>query len=68
MFRNACVKLTNSVFAVRHVGRDSNPPLLSHAQPLQGFVHPLDHISHADVSVIGAVSLVAVKGSVTPKS
>lgn len=44
--------------------RDGDPSLLSYAQPLQGFVHPSDHISHADVSVIGAVSLVAVKRSV----
>lgn len=63
-----CVKLTNSIFAVRQVRRDGNPSLLSYAQSYQGFVHPSDHISHADVSVIGAVSLVADKASVKPQS
>lgn len=58
------MKLTDPVFAIRHVRRDGNPPLLTYAQALQGFVHPLDHISHADVRVIGAVSLVADEGSV----
>lgn len=57
-------KLTNSVFTIRHVRRNYNPPLLSYAQPLQSFVHPVDHVSHTDVRVVGAVSLVAVKGSV----
>lgn len=61
LFLNACVKLTYSSSTIRHVRRDDNPSLLSYAKPLQGFIHPLDHISLADVRVIGAVSLVADK-------
>ncbi len=67
MFLNACAKLTDSVFTVRQVRWDGNPSLLSYAQSLQGFVHPSDHISHADVGVVGAVSLVAGKGSIKLK-
>lgn len=58
------LKLTNSFFTIRHVRGNYNPPLLSYAQPLQSFVHPVDHVSPADVRVVGAVSLVAVRGSV----
>lgn len=57
----ACVKLTNSIFSIRHVRRDDDPSLLSCAQSLQGFIHPLDHVSHPDVGVICAVTLVADK-------
>ena len=57
-------KLTNSILAVCHVRRDRDPPLLSDAQTMQSFVNPVDHISHADVCVVGAVSLVADKGSI----
>lgn len=57
----AYVKLTNSIFSIRHVRRDDDPSLLSCAQTLQGFIHPLDHVSHPNVSVICAVSLVADK-------
>lgn len=56
-------KLTNSFFTIRHVRGDYNPPPLSHAQPLQSFVHPVDHVSHADVRVVGAISPVAVRFS-----
>lgn len=57
---NLCyVKLTNSIFSIRHMRRDDDPSLLSCAQTLQGFIHPLDHVSHPDVSVICAVPLVA---------
>lgn len=58
---NACVKPTYSSFTIRHVRRDDDPSLLSHAKPLQGFIHPPDHVSHADVSVVGAVPLIAGK-------
>lgn len=51
-------RLTDSCFAVRHVRRDGYPPLLSRAQTLQGLIHPLDHISQANVRVIGAVALI----------
>lgn len=54
-----CVTLTYSFLAIGHVRRDDNPSLLSYAQPLQGFVNPSDHIPHADVCVVRAVSLVA---------
>lgn len=53
------MELTDTVSSICQVRRNSDPPLLSCAQALQGFVHPLDHVSHADVSVVGAVSLVA---------
>ena len=58
------VTLTYSFLAIGHVRRDDNPSLLSYAQPLQGFVNPSDHIPHADVSVVGAVSLVAVERTI----
>lgn len=58
---NARVKLTDSRFTVRQVRRDGDPPLLPHAQTLQGLIHPLDHVSQADVGVIGAVPLITDK-------
>lgn len=54
-------ELTHSVTTVGQVRRDSHRDLLPSAQAQQGFVHTLDHVAHPDVSVVGAVSLVADK-------
>lgn len=54
-------ELTHSVSPVGQVRRDSHGDLLPGAQAQQGFVHTLDHVAHANVSVVGAVSLVAAE-------
>lgn len=64
---NTSVTLTHSVLAVRQVRWYDDPPLLSDAQPLQRFVYPLDHVSHAHVGVVSAVPPVAEDRSVEPQ-
>lgn len=58
----ANIKLTNSFFTISQMRGDYDPSFLPHAQPLQGFVHPLDHVALADVGIVGAVTPIAAKG------
>lgn len=54
-------ELTHSVSPVSQVRRHGDGDPLPSAQAQQGFVHTLDHVAQADVSVVGAVPLVADK-------
>lgn len=53
--------LTSSLLPIGHVRRKDDTPLLSNTQPLEGLVHALDHIAHANVGVVCAVALVAAE-------